>query len=869
MIAVLVFAAVMFIMLPSAASSAAPTDNVLFITEDGSSNTCPAAEEISAGGTVLTLTQFGPTSGWYIVTADAAFTGTVAVGGDVYLIIADNCRLTVPSGGILIPSGSSLTIYAQTLKDADKGKLVSADKCINIDGGSLTNAAAIEGVNAVHISGGGTVHNYGTINGSSAGNAILADTTATVSITNHENGLIQGKYGIRMKAAVGSTIDNYGSIIGITSSDGVAVSIMTDATITNHEGGLMQSTQTCVAINGTGTVYNSGRIIVATNSAFSIPLGIAAGKTALIVNNETGIIECNNSFATIRLFGGGTIINSGIIRATEGSAYTAIYAVATTDVINNAGGLIESTHFTIMFCNNGTVDNYGEIISRGTGTQSYGILTLGDDTSKPTDPTTVINREGGIINGSYIGLRLSAGGEIYNYGTIEGSLYGVYTDCSGAPLTFVNGGAIKSGVGLSGNAKKDDADPSKTILPDANDVTLMAGSVIGGRFGIGDNAGSKLTFAGDLGSSLRYAVVGGNSNIGCAAVHIDPAGLPAGLRVGDVLVLIDGSAGTMSGSPANTELSVGGYVFELKVEGNKLIAVVLETEQTTEPPIEPPTDPNAPHSKDYFITATGDAGAKISPDGKVKVGGGGSRRFDFSAAEGYLISAVFVDGVALSQEDIEKGSYTFLNVQANHTIKATSKTSTISLIINVTKGKGHAEYCVNGGPFMVYTSPVSLPDDCSLIVVAYADDGYGFKEWRHGAKTYTDPEIGFADIMTHLFLELIFEGEGGSIGTESGPGHDSPPSWIIALVVLLIAVLLWLVFGRRNYDVIKVETSAAIIGADRVRRKSAYHFLIEGTGAVSYRIGDARAWKTLSPDADGKYTIPRGEINDTVTIECA
>ena len=854
----MLFAAVIFIMLPSAASSAAPTDNVLFIKEDGSSSTCPVAEDISAGGMSLTFTQFGPTSGWYIVTADATLTGTVAVGGDAYIIIADNCKLTVPSGGILIPSGSSLTIYAQTLKDADKGKLVSADKCVNIDGGSLTNAAVIEGVNAVHISGGGVLHNYGTIKGSSAGAAILADTTADVSITNHENGLIQGKYGISMKAAVGSTVDNYGSIIG-TSSDSVAVSIKTDATITNHEGGFMQSNQTCIGIGDTGTVYNSGHIKVLSKSGLAV--GIFARNTALIVNNETGLIECENAYGTIRLFSGGTIVNSGIIRATEGEhAYTAIYANAATDVINNAGGLIESVHFTIMFCNNGTVDNYGEIISRGVGSQCYGILTLGDDSSDPTDPTTVINREGGVIRGSNIGVRLSAGGEMHNYGTTEGSLYGVYFDYSGAPFTFTNSGAIKGGVGLSGNGGG--------ISADANDATMGAGSTISGRFGIGDNPGSKLTFTGDPGSSLLYAVVGGNTYIGNATICIDPVGISAGLKIGDVLILIDGSAGTMKGSPANSELSVGGYVFELKVEGNKLIAVVLEAAPPIDPPTDPPTDPNTPDSKDYFITASGDAGAKISPDGKVKVGGGGSRRFEFSALAGYSVLAVFVDGEPLSKEDVEKGSYTFRNVLANHTITVTSTLSTVILYVNVIDGKGHAEYSVNGGPFIVYMSPVPLPDNCSLIVVAHADGGYMFKEWRNGALTYADPEVTFGIVTASISLDLLFAGDGGPLGTESGPGHDSPPLWIIALVVLLIGILLWLVFFRRYYKVVKVETSAVIIGGDRAHRKSAYRFSTGGAGTVSYRVGEEGQWKMLFPDADGDYVIPRGEITDSVTIEC-
>jgi len=59
------------------------------------------------------------------------------------------------------------------------------------------------------------------------------------------------------------------------------------------------------------------------------------------------------------------------------------------------------------------------------------------------------------------------------------------------------------------------------------------------------------------------------------------------------------------------------------------------------------------------------------------------------------------------------------------------------------------------------------------------------------------------------------------------------------------------------------------VGKDKVRRKSAYRFSIEGgTGTVSYRIGEDGAWKTLIPGPSGDYLIPKGEITDTLIIEC-
>jgi hypothetical protein len=59
-----------------------------------------------------------------------------------------------------------------------------------------------------------------------------------------------------------------------------------------------------------------------------------------------------------------------------------------------------------------------------------------------------------------------------------------------------------------------------------------------------------------------------------------------------------------------------------------------------------------------------------------------------------------------------------------------------------------------------------------------------------------------------------------------------------------------------------------VTGKDRVRRNSKYSFTIEGTGKVSYRIGEDGQWKELSSDPSGVYVIPKGEIADTLTIEC-
>lgn len=76
---------------------------------------------------------------------------------------------------------------------------------------------------------------------------------------------------------------------------------------------------------------------------------------------------------------------------------------------------------------------------------------------------------------------------------------------------------------------------------------------------------------------------------------------------------------------------------------------------------------------DYTIEASSGANGSIDPVGSVKVAAGTDKTFTITADAGYHISDVTVDGVSKGAVS----SYTFENVQANHTIHATfAKNST-------------------------------------------------------------------------------------------------------------------------------------------------------------------------------------------------
>ena len=284
-----------------------------------------------------------------------------------------------------------------------------------------------------------------------------------------------------------------------------------------------------------------------------------------------------------------------------------------------------------------------------------------------------------------------------------------------------------------------------------------------------------------------------------------------------------------------------------------------------------------PAPKNYYITATADSNSTIDPIGLVVVSMGGNQTFTFSVANGYHIVSVLVDGIPLSQAQMDAGSYTFKKVMMNHSIQVSSASgpaprTTVSLTIDISpQNGGYAEYSLDEGQtFTQYTNTVTVSIGSNVSVRADANDGFDFQKWMNGSTTTTtsDMSLGTMSSPVHLTLYFMEKGQDGNNDNNGGIWW-----WILVIVVLLILIglLLWfLLFYRRYYDVIKPE-NVSVIGDDRVHRKSEYAFTINGgfSGVVSYRLGDEEddlPWEKIYPDANGKYIIPKGVITDDVTI---
>ena len=177
-------------------------DGVYYIVNGTKKNT--ATDGIVGNDTPTEINSSNmPTSlsaGWYVVTGNVEYTSTVEISGDVHLILADGCNMTVGTKANPIDDtaiggdeASSLTIYGQggqtegtlTARGTDYGINVANynySACLTINGGQVT---AIGGECGIRVCGGNNASV--TINGgqviATGNNGIYADGDSGSTIT--------------------------------------------------------------------------------------------------------------------------------------------------------------------------------------------------------------------------------------------------------------------------------------------------------------------------------------------------------------------------------------------------------------------------------------------------------------------------------------------------------------------------------------------------------------------------------------------------------------------------------------------------------------------------------------------------------------
>lgn len=137
----------------------------------------------------------------------------------------------------------------------------------------------------------------------------------------------------------------------------------------------------------------------------------------------------------------------------------------------------------------------------------------------------------------------------------------------------------------------------------------------------------------------------------------------------------------------------------------------------------------------YTIKASSGANGSIDPAGSVKVAAGTDKTFTITANAGYHIGDVTVDGVSKGAVS----SYTFENVQANHTISVTFDRNT------TTRDDYTLHYVTNGGNHLSSeTKSYKWTKDYEDLPTPVRD-GYTFEGWYWDLRL-TEPVTGDVDV---------------------------------------------------------------------------------------------------------------------------
>ncbi|WP_168707805.1 autotransporter domain-containing protein [Sphingopyxis sp. PAMC25046] len=484
----------------------------------------------------ITGNRFGITTANYFNPATGQLqglaTGTTVVNtGTIYGYNDDGVRLI--GGGSVTNSGE---IGGQIDAFADGVSMFAYTDQANEDYSALvTNETEgrIIGVRfGVILSGGGEVVNDGEILGASGG--VYIQGTALNTDPNEERsgltanvvnrGTITGLgdfggtgtegYGVGFGSDMSTaTLVNSGTISS-DFAEGVSHGSLADLMITNEEAGVITGATSGIysGSSGTLTVDNAGTIRgEGAYDGFGAPpdAGITIGTASSSVTNSGTISGANAGITTAFVFD---------------EEIGALVGLAVGTQVTNSGSILGEANDGVRLIGGGSVTNSGSIRGEGTtfadGISMYAFT----DQAKEDFSASVVNAEGGEIEGTRFGIILSGGGAVENAGDITGVDGGMFIqgtaintdpgeDRSGLTASVVNSGTITGtrddglngyGVGFGSDLSTATLDNSGTISSVAaagvfhgtlGDVTInnsADGVIEGGAYGVYTSGEGKL-----------------------------------------------------------------------------------------------------------------------------------------------------------------------------------------------------------------------------------------------------------------------------------------------------------------------------------------------------------------------------------------
>ena len=167
----------------------------------------------------------------------------------------------------------------------------------------------------------------------------------------------------------------------------------------------------------------------------------------------------------------------------------------------------------------------------------------------------------------------------------------------------------------------------------------------------------------------------------------------------------------------------------------------------------------AAKTSSYPMTASAGTGGTITPSGTATVAAGSGMSYTIAAATGYKVAAVTVDGVSVGAVS----SYSFSNINANHTIAASFTASTTSTTGSTTfaVNSGGAQHASPQGVTYLADSRYSGGNvGTTASTISGTTEGALYKSERYGNFSYNIPVANGSYSVTLKFAEIYFAAPG-------------------------------------------------------------------------------------------------------------
>jgi hypothetical protein len=614
--------------------------------------------------------------------------------------------------------------------NADFSVTINAGKTVTMSRYSYTSAHSSSGTSAGNAN--FTINIYGTFVTGNLAHINLNNTAGKTSALTVYNGgsLVLGD-SANFRANVAGPVYNIafndgGSVTAGSNSMYNLASATTTIDGTLDFGGSITSTRDL----GTATVGATGRIRLADGvvpsgtatlvpgstieyygtSAISVPASPPTYQN-LQINNSAGVtLEGNVTATTLTLTNGNVTTGANTLSIASGGsvARTSGYVIGTLQKHVQAGSSIGVTYEL------GTANGYSPV----------DILFA--------NVTTAGDLGGSIVPGDHPNIATSgidAAKDVNEYWSFGGP---VVFDTYNATFNFA---AADVDVGANtanfvARAYNGDAWSPLTVGTKTATSTQISGAYSGGGvFALGEAVGTAITITADAGPNGSISP-SGTVNLAYAQTQAFTITPSAGYHVDSLLV------------------------DEVKVDST--------TSYTFINPVADHTIRAVFGHNDFQITASAGTNGTITPSGTVDVSTGANLTFHIAGTGGYIVDSVIVDDVKVDSTN----TYTFVNITANHTIRATFIPGQYT--IAATSG-------ANGSITPSGLVPVNYRADQAFTIAA--DANYHIDSVIvDGAKVDSTTSYTFVNVIADHAIRAVFAINRFTIAASASPGGTITPS---------------------------------------------------------------------------------------------